>query len=90
MKRKFYFYLSPKLVELSDNCFKFSHLILYRIYDKELEIRGEKTGVDVLEFFKTPGMKLRLLTKHGNNVQLELIEEKQEGILCIQSYKIKE
>ena len=90
MKRKFYFYLSPKLVELSDNCFKFSHLILYRIYDKELEIRDEKTGVDVLEFFKTPGMKLRLLTKHGNNVQLELIEEKQEGILCIQSYKIKE
>lgn len=90
MKRKFSFNLSPKLVELPDNCFKFNHLILCRLYGGELEIRGEKTGVDILEFFKTPETKWRLFTKHGKNVQLQLIEEKREGVLCIQSYKIQE
>ena len=42
MKRKFSFHLSPKLVELPDNCFKFNQLILCRLYGGELEIRARE------------------------------------------------
>ena len=62
---------------------------MYRIFEKDLEIRGRKTGVEVLEFFKTPVTNLSKISKNGKGVRLELVEEKKEGVLLVQSYKIK-
>lgn len=90
MKRKFAFFISPTLWETEDNMCQFSELILYRIIEKDLEIRDEKTGVEVLEFLKTPATNLSKISKNGKSVQLELIEERKEGVLLVQTYKIKE
>lgn len=89
MKKKFSFFISPTLWETQDNTFQFSELTLYRIFEKDLEIRGEKTGVEVLEFFKTPVTNLSKISKNGKGVRLELVEEKKEGVLLVHSYKIK-
>ena len=89
MKKKFSFFISPTLWETQDNTFQFSELTLYRIFEKDLEIRGEKTGVEVLEFFKTPVTNLSKISRNGKAVRLELVEEKKEGVLLVQSYKIK-
>ena len=89
MKDKFEFHIAPTLWELPENTFRFKKLALYRIYEKGLEIKEGKTGVEILEFFETPATRLNKITKNGAPVQLELIEEKQEGIVLVRSYKVK-
>jgi hypothetical protein len=89
MTGKFEFHISPKLWEFPNNTFRFDRLILYRIYGKNLEIKEGKTGGELLEFFETPATRLHRITKDGAPVELELIEEKKEGIVLVRSYKVK-
>jgi hypothetical protein len=89
MTRSFEFYISPRLWEFPENTFRFKQLTLYRIYGKDLEIKEGKTEVELLEFFETPATRLHRITKNGAPVQLELIEEKKEGIVLVRSYKVK-
>ncbi|MBQ4072280.1 MAG: hypothetical protein IJD50_00970 [Clostridia bacterium] len=87
---KFFFYIPQSLFETKENKFVFSKLNLIRICEDDLEIRGGSVGVKVLEFFQTPKTNLRKISKNGKVVQLKLVDEVEEGILTIKTYKIED
>ena len=69
--------------------FSFTRLRLIRILESNLEIRGTNTETEVLEFFKTPTTNLSKISKNGKGVELELVEEKDVGIITIYTYVVK-
>ena len=44
-------------------------------------------GVKVLEFFQTPTTNLSKISKNGKCVQLKLVNEVEEGLITVQTYK---
>ena len=60
---------------------------MIRICEEGLEIRGGQMGVKVLEFFQTPTTNLSKISKNGKGVQLKLVNEVEEGLITVQTYK---
>ena len=86
---KYFFYIPQQLFETPDDKYYYKKLILIRILEKDLEVRGINTATDVLEFFRTPNTNFNKITKNGDRLTFQLIEEEDNGIMKIQSYKIK-
>ena len=83
----FFFYIPQSLFETKEDKFEFSKLRLIRICEESLEIRGGRVGVNVLEFFQTPTTNLSKISKNGKGVQLKLVNEVEEGLITVKTYK---
>lgn len=60
---------------------------MIRICEESLEIRGGRVGVNVLEFFQTPTTNLSKISRNGKGVQLNLVNEVEEGLITVKTYK---
>ena len=83
----FFFYIPQSLFETKEDKFEFSKLRLIRICEEGLEIRGGQVGVKVLEFLQTPTTNLSKISKNGKSVQLKLVNEVEEGLITVKTYK---
>lgn len=90
MNEGFFFYIPQSLFETKEDKFEFSKLRLVRICEEGLEIRGGQVGVKVLEFFQTPTTNLSKISKNGKGIRLEKIEETDNGLISVRTYKIIE
>lgn len=83
----FFFYIPQTLFETKNDKFEFTKLNLIRICEEGLEIRGGQIGTNVLEFFQTPTTNLSKISKNGKGVQLKLVDETEEGLIAVKTYK---
>ena len=81
------FSLSPRLLELPDNKFKYKTLKMARIEGDDLEIRGVKIGKGPLEFFVTPATVMRKISINGHEVGLIKVSEEETGIVTTTTYQ---
>ncbi|MBR2616889.1 MAG: hypothetical protein IKC56_01460 [Clostridia bacterium] len=89
-EKHYSFFINPKLLELPDNTYSFTRLILNCIEEPNLEIRGINTKTEVLEFLHTPATVFNKITKNGKKVKLNLVETKTIGILEIRTFSVEE
>lgn len=87
---KFNFNIPAKVYQFSDNKFYFDRLTLIKIQGENLSVNNVSLEKDELVFFKTPTTDFSKIKSSGMAVDFELINTREEGILIIQTYKIKE
>lgn len=81
------FSLSPRLLELPDNKFKYKTLKMAKIEGDDLEVRGVKIGKGPLEFFVTPATVMRKISINGHEVSLIKVSEEETGIVTTTTYQ---
>ena len=87
---RFNFNIPSQVYQFKDSKFYFDRLTLIRIQGRDLSVNNVALGKDELVFFKTPATNFSKIKSNGKGVVFDLINSYEEGILTIQTYKIKE
>lgn len=87
---RFNFNIPSQVYQFKDSKFYFDRLTLIRIQGRDLSVNNVSLGKDELVLFKTPATDFSKIKSNGKGVVFDLINSYEEGILTIQTYKIKE